>query len=189
MAETPSTDILWRELSDELRAFLRRRVADEHVAEDLLQDAFLRIHQHLDELRETPRVRAWVFQIGRNVIADHRRRHPVSSRALTGDVESEVPDEPPDACGWIESFLERLPERDRAAVRMAEIDALGHREIAARLGLSLSGARSRVSRGRDRLRRELEACCRFELDRRGKVLDATPRDPGPCGEDPGGCGP
>lgn len=51
----------------------RRRVADDHVADDLLQETFLRIHRNVDKLHESDRLAAWVYRIARNVIHDHYR--------------------------------------------------------------------------------------------------------------------
>jgi RNA polymerase sigma-70 factor (ECF subfamily) len=63
----------------------------------------------------------------------------------------------------------------RQAVQLSEIEGLPQQEVADRLGLSLSGAKSRIQRGRLMLKDELERCCRFEFDRRGNVMDYEPR--------------
>lgn len=64
-------------------------------------------------------------------------------------------------------------------MRRAEVEGVPHREIAARLGLSLaatkSATKSRIRRGRLRLKQTLEQCCHFEFDRRGNLTDVTPR--------------
>ena len=70
---TTATETIWTQLSADLRKFIRRRVADEHVAEDLLQETFLRIHKNIGTLRGEDRLAAWVYQIARNVIHDHHR--------------------------------------------------------------------------------------------------------------------
>ncbi|MBI3467599.1 MAG: winged helix-turn-helix transcriptional regulator [Planctomycetes bacterium] len=63
----------------------------------------------------------------------------------------------------------------REAIRLAEIEGLSQQEVAERLGLSLSGAKSRIQRGRAMFREALERCCQFEFDRRGNLLDVNPR--------------
>lgn len=171
---TPSTESIWRAMSEELRRFFARRVEDEHVADDLTQDTFARIHGSLDTLADAARVRAWVFQIARSVLADHFRRSARSLNHLEGEVEAE-PEPPRPGARWVDELVERLPETYRVPLLLAEVDGLSQREIAARLGLSISCAKSRVQRGRALLRKELDACCRFEFDRRGAVIDAVPR--------------
>lgn len=173
-----ATEDVWLRLSADLRAFFRRRVPDEHEAEDLLQDTFVRLHAGLGDLRDEERLAAWVFRIARRVLADHRR-----GAATPGTLESEPPADPePEADnlnreveGWLRSMVELLPESQREAVLLAEVEGLGQDEVARRLGLSHSGARSRVQRGRARLRAELAACCHLDFDRRGNVVAYRPR--------------
>ncbi len=74
-------------------------------------------------------------------------------------------------------LLDELPVQSREAVRLAELEGVTQREVAARMGLSVSGAKSWVQRGRNMLREVLLQCCRVELDRRGGVVDFE----GPCG--------
>ena len=180
MTPKDPTDLIWSQLSADLRRFIRRRVSDEHVADDLLQETFVRIHRHIDSLSGADRLTAWVYMIARNVIHDHYRRSANSAVRL-GDVDPV--DEPDDAWSqlgcrsakWLHELIEQLPERYRTAVRLAEIEGLAQQEVADRLGLSLSGAKSRIQRGRRMLRESLQQCCRFEFDRRGNLLDIDPR--------------
>ena len=67
-------------------------------------------------------------------------------------------------------------ESDPATVarELAEIEGLPQQEVADRLGLSLSGAKSRIQRGRAMLKDALERCCRFEFDRRGNLAECDP---------------
>jgi RNA polymerase sigma-70 factor, ECF subfamily len=67
-------------------------------------------------------------------------------------------------------------------VVLTEFDGLTQQQLADRLGISLSGAKSRVQRGREQLKQMLHECCTFEFDRRGKVIDCTPRRKAACKE-------
>jgi RNA polymerase sigma-70 factor (ECF subfamily) len=178
MNATPSTESVWTRLSDDLRRFIRRRVSDGHVADDLLQETFVRIHRGLDSLADVDRLAAWVYQIARNVIRDHYR--------AAGDVPTGLPDDVAEeqeplagpkarACVWLDELSGELPDTYRDAVRLAEIDGLSHQELADRLGLSLAAAKSRVQRGRTLLKDVLTGCCVFHVDRRGNVVDIDPR--------------
>jgi RNA polymerase sigma-70 factor (ECF subfamily) len=68
-----------------------------------------------------------------------------------------------------------LPEPHRQALLLTEYEGLNQRELAERLGISFSGAKSRVQRARQKLRSVLQECCHCELDRRGRVVDYYPR--------------
>ena len=65
MTGQPTTDVVWSRLSADLRRFIRRRVGDDHAADDLLQETFVRIHSRLDTLVDTQRLSVWVYQIAR----------------------------------------------------------------------------------------------------------------------------
>jgi RNA polymerase sigma-70 factor (ECF subfamily) len=179
MTTRPTTDSIWTRLNADLRPFIRRRVADDHVADDLLQETFVRVHRNLPSLQEADRLAAWVYQIARNVIHDHHRQASKITLALADDPPDDADDRSSclksRASEWLEEMVNQLPDGYREAVQLSEIEGLAQQEVAERLGLSLSGAKSRIQRGRAMLKDELERCCRFEFDRRGNVMDYEPR--------------
>jgi RNA polymerase sigma-70 factor (ECF subfamily) len=77
---------------------------------------------------------------------------------------------------WIEPMISVLPEPYATALRLTELQGLSQKELAERLGISMSGARSRVQRGRQMLEDVLRACCTFELDARGNISAYAFRD-------------
>lgn len=200
MSSNPATDAIWTHLSSDLRRFIRRRVSDDHVADDLLQETFLRIHRNIETLQETDRLAAWVYQIARNVIHDSYRRSAGTVTLGSVDVSEEERDERTEqlkgrAGAWLGALIDELPEPYREAVRLSEIEGLTQKELADRLGMSVSGAKSRVQRGRALLKEILERCCTFDLDRRGNIVDIDPRpdrtvclDCDESGDASGGCG-
>jgi RNA polymerase sigma-70 factor (ECF subfamily) len=182
-----STEAVWRKLGEELRRFIRRRVPDDELAEDLLQESFLRIHQKIASLADTDRLAAWVYRVARNVVADHFRKSAREGRAPLlvyadppDDADNRLVRTPCISSQWQSDLILQLPETYQQAVRLAEIEGLAQRQVAQRLGLSLSAAKSRIQRGRALLKEAFEACCRFEFDSRGNLIDVDPR--------PGGCG-
>jgi RNA polymerase sigma-70 factor (ECF subfamily) len=188
MTGSPVTESIWSELSGDLRRFIRRRVPDDHLADDLLQETFIRIHRHIESLADTDRLSAWIFQIARNVTRDHFRKvakkEPRSLEGLNpADASSDAAAQLRcQSAGWLVELIDHLPPVYRDAVRLSEIDELTQREVADRLGVSLSGVKSRIQRGRALLREALEQCCRFEFDRRGNLLDVDPRRDRACRE-------
>jgi RNA polymerase sigma-70 factor, ECF subfamily len=179
MTATPSTDDIWTRLNADLGKFIRRRVSDEHVADDLLQETFVRIHRNLGSLLDADRLAAWVYQVARNVIHDHYRQSAHATVALAVDPEDESDGRlsylKSRAGEWLDEMIRELPDTYQDAVRWSEIDGLSQQEVADRLGLSLSGAKSRIQRGRAMLKDVLEKCCRFEFDKRGNLMNCDPR--------------
>jgi RNA polymerase sigma-70 factor (ECF subfamily) len=180
MKTQPSTDMIWAHLSTELRRFLRRRVSDDHAADDLLQETFLRIHRNLGTLHDADRLAAWVYQIARNVVHDHHRKAADTTVTLGDNDPADAGDDDLSTTGfhgadWLDEMIRTLPERYREAVQSTEIDGLTQQEVANKFGITLSGAKSRVQRGRKFLREALDKCCIFQLDHAGRPMDCAPR--------------
>ena len=180
MFAQPTTDAIWTHLSSDLRQFIRRRVTDDHVADDLLQETFVRVHRNLASLQEASRLAPWVYQIARNVVHDHHRSAAKSTLALADFEPTSVQDthESQHGCrgiSWLNEMIALLPASYRAAIELAEIEELPQQEVADRLGLSLSGAKSRIQRGRAMLKDIFQGCCTVELDGRGQVMACDPK--------------
>ena len=175
-----TTERVWETFHVPLQQFIRRRVSDDATAEDLLQDVFLKIHQHVETLRDVKKLESWIYRLTRNAIIDYyRSTRPTTS--LDEPEDSQLPEDLPDEDVVSELFPSvramamSLPAQDRQALILTEYQGLTQKELAERLGLSLSGAKSRVQRARAKLKQQLLDCCHFELDRRGHVIDYQPR--------------
>ena len=167
---------IWDEFGLKLKQFILKRVKDKSAAGDILQEVFLKIHTGLDGLKDESKLESWIFQVTRNAIADHfRRQRPQEelSEELTEDLsdDKEIVEELPPC---LKEMINSLPDEYRQALILTEYQGLTQAQLAERLGISVSGAKSRVQRGREKLKEMLLACCHFELDKRGKVLDYWP---------------
>ena len=177
MTVRPTTDAIWMQLSSDLRRFIRRRVSNDHLAEDLLQETFVRVHRNVAALQEAERLAAWVYQIAQDVVHDHHRgaANPTVRLADAGPVDDNGNHEPQFGRVWLDEMIRTLPDGYREAVQMAKIDERSQQYVADQLGLSLSGAKSRIQRGRAMLKDVLQQCCSFELDSRGRVMGCEPK--------------
>ena len=174
---TPTLETIWENFASQLRNFIRGRVRDHAAAEDLLQEVFLKIHRNLPTLRAHERVEAWVWRITRNVLVDYfRRRRPGETLPSESFITTEREPELPDLSPCVRRFVAELPQTYREALLLTEWKGLTQEQMARRLGLSVSGAKSRVQRARGQLKELLLDCCRFELDRRGNVLEMHSRE-------------
>lgn len=184
----PSTEQMWREMLPQLRVFVRRRIAHPTRADDLVADILLRIHQNIESLDDQERLPNWVFRIARNAIIDEYRRAARSREQLVAtlaDEPAQAPAEEDEAgamrelSGCLRPMLDRLPAEQRDALEMIDLDGMTQRDAAQRAGVSLSGMKSRVQRGRRRLAELLGQCCALTLDSRGVPMDYEP--PPECG--------
>ncbi|RMG58329.1 MAG: sigma-70 family RNA polymerase sigma factor [Bacteroidetes bacterium] len=89
--------------------------------------------------------------------------------------ETEDPDLTTRFSACIRPMIEGLPEPYREALWLSEMEGLSQKELAARLGISYSGAKSRVQRGREKLKAQILACCEVSADRYGNIIDFYPR--------------
>lgn len=181
----------WRDLQAKLRPFIARRVRSEADVDDVVQDVFLRMQRGLAGLRDEERFGPWVYQVARSAIADHQRalaRHRVADAPAAEEPapELEADDDrvAEELASYIAPFVAMLPTPYREALTLTELEGLTQKQAADMLGISLSGMKSRVQRGRRELRRALEDCCHIALDARGRVVACEPR---PDGKLPDGC--
>jgi RNA polymerase sigma-70 factor (ECF subfamily) len=177
-------ETIWHEFAAKLSQFIRARVADQATAEDILQDVFVKIQGRLHTLEDPAKLQSWLYLITRNAIIDHYR-----TRKETTEVPESLPAEPPENDMEMDELkaafrrmIYSLPEPYRDALVLTEFEGLRQKELAKRLGISLSGAKSRVQRARAQLKQMLDECCTFEFDRRGKVIGCEPRAKAGCDE-------
>ena len=175
---TSDTNTAWREFQPQLKRYINARVGNQADAEDILQDVFLRVHQRLDSLRSDENLRAWIFRVAHNAVIDHlRRRRP---ETLADGAEPASPNvahtsNPHDLTPCLRPAMEQLPKHYRKALQLTDLGGLTQKAAADALDLSFSGLKSRVQRGRQKLKSLLEACCDIEVDRYGNVLARSPR--------------
>lgn len=144
---------LFRKHAREISAFLRGRWHNEADVADIVQESFLRLSEYQE--RETvTNPRAFLFQTAANLLVDQHRRRATRERYLEpdGTLESLGEERPSLEGRWeaqeaLEHFcelLERLPEVRRHAFVLFRIEGLSHREIAARLGISVRSSERHV---------------------------------------------
>jgi RNA polymerase sigma-70 factor (ECF subfamily) len=167
-----------------LRAFVRRRVSCPATADDLAQETLLKALRARESLRQPSRLEAWLYQAARRTVIDHYRR----TRAVPAVVEELVAEAPEENRAVTDAvaraarcYLGTLPPIYQEAVRLAEEEGLPLAEVARRLGISVTAAKSRVRRGKQQVRALIEACCALTFDARGRVVDCEVRRRSRCG--------
>lgn len=160
---------------DALFRFVHSRVRDHAAAEDIVHDVLLRALQRQSQLRDGQKLAPWLYQMTRNAIVDHHR----GARPMDELPEDLIAPEPESQAleqltQCLTPLIARLPEPYRTAFEMSEVQGLTQQEVARRLDLSLSGAKSRVQRARAKLQDLVLGCCRIERDHRGAIMHAEP---------------
>ena len=180
-----NTERIWRKFSEQLRGFVRSKVSNDKIAEDVLQDIFMRIHKGIGDFRHEGRLQSWVFGIARRAIADHYRKRERNREQPAGtdvsteegekadlnlnqyDGEHDVHEE---VLSWLIPMIDELPDKYGKPLRMADVEGKKQKEVAEHLGLSLSGAKSRIQRARQKLGKVLAACCEVQFGQEGRAV-------------------
>jgi RNA polymerase sigma-70 factor, ECF subfamily len=165
-----------------LHAFIARRVESPDVADDLTQEVLLRLLMNQDGHVENPT--PWLYRVARNAIIDHyrarrsRRRPDPDDPAPPGLAEDPFADDPQAAqrelAGCLRSLIDQLAEPYRSAITAADLDGHTQTDVAHAAGLSVSGMKSRVQRGRRQLRQLLTECCHVHAGPSGSISGYEP---------------
>lgn len=166
--EAPTTAATVQRLVDNHRvflAFLTARLGDRAVAEDILQEAFVRGLGKLDAVRDDASVIAWFYQLLRNAVIDHHRRGAVRDRRLTAlaaELAEQV--EPPAelagaVCRCVGSLADNLKPEYAEALRRIELDGVAVKDYATERGITPGNAAVRVFRAREALKRQVQRAC------------------------------
>jgi RNA polymerase sigma-70 factor (ECF subfamily) len=166
----------WNAHEGELRNFLRHRAGDPHLADDLLQEVFVKAMQQGKQFCSLDNERAWLFQVARNALVDHHR--------LSKETEAVPEDIPAEECGrepivglsvCVARVLSELSAEDREIIEQCDLEGVKQQDYATRHGLSLSAAKSRLLRAREKMRSHMSVACQVQFDEVGRVSGHVPR--------------
>lgn len=167
----------WADHETELRRYLRNRLQDTTLAEDLLQDTFLKALAEGSRFCELKNSRAWLFRVARNRLIDHQRTHKPHE-----PIDGELPEQPAPESPVVDDLSQCLPRAlselapaDSEVITLCDIEGISQAEYARRKGLTPAGAKSRIQRARRRLKSHLKAACGVRYDESGRVCCFTPR--------------
>ena len=177
----------WSETLERLRRYIGSRIDDPEAAADLAQDVVARSFA-ADAVARATDLNGWLFRSAHNAVIDHyrtRRIHQGLGEDIGEMPDPELIDGGPNSATrelarCLQPMIEQLPATYRDALVAVDLDGRTHHEVAAELGISTSGMKSRVQRGRKQLRALLTNCCAVDVDRAGAVRDYEPA----CGSRP-----
>jgi RNA polymerase sigma-70 factor (ECF subfamily) len=175
---------VYDEYYDPVRKFILTYVRDEWVADDLIQDTFLRVQKNLDSVRDPEKISSWVFRIAYNLCHDHFRqskRSSLNNRLIQAEiptfkeamVQKELEQNQMGQC--VQDKLDLLPTDYRTVLILSDTMGLSQKEIAEILSISVSNVKVRIHRARNKMRAILEEHCSFGLDERS-VLVCEPKE-------------
>lgn len=178
---------IWSSFNEEIKSYVLRKVKDSNTADDIVQDIFEKVLHNIKRLRDVNNIQQYLYKIARNTIADNYRSRKIVFNEL--DFEDEGYRIADDMEGvqseslnsiisrsCVKPFIEKLPEKYKHALIAAELEDISQKELAERLNISYSGAKSRVQRGREKLKDLIQECCNFEYDNYGNLIKKNAGD-------------
>ena len=180
MIDNTNTAQLYRNFQGELKRFIQKRVKDSDDVQDLLQDIFIKVHTHREQLIEPEKLRNWVYTISRNTIIDYYRKRK-STQSLNPEGLYTVMEEyqvgtSQDFEKCFVPFINALPNEDRELLEKVDIQGVKQKELARHMNLSYSGLKSRVQRARGKMKHLFLQCCDIKFDSTGQPVGCHPRN-------------
>ena len=172
--------MVWSQMQERLKSFVLRYTRDKAIAEDIVQDVFLKVHDKLPQLKEPDKISGWIFRIARNMITDHFRRESKTNKLV--DLNWDGDDETLNDCVsfFLREMLKSLPDKYRQALEFAEIEKMSQLQLAEKLNISYSGAKTRVQRARQMLKKKMQKAYHIRFDVYGNALSCGSRLPCGC---------
>lgn len=165
---------------NELKGFVFKRVKDKALTDDIIQDVFLKVQSKSDQIKEKDKLIGWIYQIARNAIVDYFRAKSKAIKPTDIDWENDYSILTDCVTHCLQETLRTLPEKYREALSLAELENVPQHELARRLNISYSGAKSRVQRARQMLREKMDEQYKIEMDNYGNVVVCENRIPCNC---------
>jgi len=165
---------------NELLGYVTKKVKDKSLAEDIVHDVFLKVQAKAGQVRDEEKMIGWIYRITKNTIIDHFRFQSriVKSEDLDWEDDKTYLNQCVERC--LTDKLAELPQKYREALELSEVQGVSQLDLARRLNISYSGAKSRVQRARQMLRDMMEREYHVKLDNYGNVIRCENRLPCGC---------
>ncbi len=180
---------IYKQFYSELLGYIKSKVKSSEDAEDILQNVFIKISSNLDKLAEEVKLKNWIYTITRNAIIDYYRINANKKKvAVNEEISDDIlePEEDPDPTKGLDqcmsSMIGLLPDEYRDIIIESEIKGVKQKDLADKYGIAYPSMRSKVQRGRERLKQLFYNCCHIETDKLGNVIEARGKTDcgGPC---------
>lgn len=163
-----NTKELWDSYNNQIYFFILKKTKDKDAAYEVLQNSFLKIHTHIHQLKNTEKLKAWMFQIVRNEIINYfNHQSKLSQEKAINEVKTTEKNTP--FCCF-DRFLTELPVPYKSAIELVFIKGKKQQEAAEILAISLANLKARIRRGKSILKDNYTKCCKFQIDKKGMLI-------------------
>lgn len=158
--------------------FISYKVADKHVAQEILNDVFFKASISLDSLKEQTKIQSWLYKIASNLIIDYYRKRKENYTTIEDfhvplEEQEEIVE---DMSCCFEKFLDKMPPQYAQSLKAVYLEELTQKEYALKNNLNLSTVKSNIKRGKASMQKFFEQCCSFEKDNYNNIVTCIPHD-------------
>ncbi len=165
-----TTQQVWTKYANDLNRFILSKVKEKTIAEDILQDTFIKIHTKLHTLKDITKLKSWIFSIARNSILDYFKLRNKTFEFAHFESETVLKEEVHTEKDCLRGILQNLPKKYRDPLFLSDIKGLKQQEVAEQLKLSLSTTKSQIQRARKLIAQGFMDCCGYVLNEDGKLV-------------------
>lgn len=159
---------IWERFNSEIYFFTLKKVKDTDITNEVIQNSFLKIHQSIGTIKDPEKLKAWVFQIVRNEIANYYNQR--SKATLPPKVELFTSTNNYGDLCCLDRFINSLPEQYKVVIELVYLKGHSQIEAAEIIGISLSNVKARLRRAKLILINNFNICCKFKLNAEGKLV-------------------
>ena len=164
------TQDIWNIYSNDIKYFILSKVKDVVLADDLLQETFIKIHTKLDTLKDDHKLKSWLFAIARYTVLDYFRNNNITYEFTEIDMvfEDQKLEHTKEDC--LRGIIKSLPKKYREPLFLSDIKGIKQSQISEQLHLPLPTVKSQIQRGRKLIAQGFIDCCDFKVNNAGYLI-------------------
>ncbi|PKV50661.1 RNA polymerase sigma (SigZ) subunit [Aquimarina sp. MAR_2010_214] len=162
---------IWKEYEKPLLNFIKTKVNDDNIGEDIVQEVGIKLHTAIHKNESINNYKSWLFQVTRNTIADYYRKNKIPTTIIKDQPEvTETSISNACVCDLSGFVIQNyLPKQYAEALYLSDIEQKPQKEIAKILDLSLTATKSRIQRGRKKLKELVTDCIEISYNTKGQI--------------------
>ena len=164
------TQDIWKLYANDIKFFILSKVKDEVIADDLLQETFIKVHTKLNTLKDKNKMKSWLFTIARYTVLDYFKSKKLMYETTDEDFVFEEQKLEHSEIDCLRGIVKSLPKKYRDPLFLSDIKGMKQMQISKQLNLPLSTVKSQIQRGRKLIAQGFVDCCDFIINDKGFLV-------------------